>query len=159
MSKISTSEQEERDFDWFAIDKDGCVGHFTTAGFKFLPVSVSISAEDLAVATDYFENRATVRGGHRISESLPSELGQWKGESNEKRYLTSFVSMADKGLYSYDIATYIRPGLAYFCVAIPDHVLRVDEVPMDIRTIIERTAFAEICFNDSPRIEYELTLG
>jgi hypothetical protein len=38
---IPETEQEATDFDWFAVDESGCIGHFTTAGFKLLPKSVS----------------------------------------------------------------------------------------------------------------------
>jgi len=38
---IPTAEQEETDFDWFGLDEEGFIGHFTTGGFKCLPQSVA----------------------------------------------------------------------------------------------------------------------
>lgn len=38
---IPEMEQQETDFDWFGVDEDGSVGHFTKAGFKYLRLSNS----------------------------------------------------------------------------------------------------------------------
>jgi hypothetical protein len=86
---ISRSEQEEADFDWFGVDVDRHVGHFTTAGFKLLPSSISGSAEDLELVTDYFARRASVRCTHTIDGNLANEVKDWNGEGNESRYLAS----------------------------------------------------------------------
>jgi hypothetical protein len=42
-----------------------------------------------------------------------------KGESQEERYLRSFIAMADRGLFSFDIDSYLGPNTAYFRVALP----------------------------------------
>ncbi len=156
---ISKSEQKEMDFDWFGVDADGHVGHFTTAGFKYLPASVCESAEDLKLVTDYFTDEAPTRDGHKVDDDLVREVKEWKGEEHESKYLASFVSMADKGLYSYDIETYVRPGLAYFRVAIPLAPLKVNELPDDVRRIVQRTVLQDMSFEGSSRVDYERTLG
>jgi len=156
---IPRSEQESRDFDWFSVDADGHVGHFTTAGFKHLPNSVSGSAEDLEHVTDYFDNQAPVRGDHRVDTASIAGCKEWKGAENEGRYLASFASMADRGLYSFDIDTYVRPGIAYFRVAVPLSPISLDELPEDVRRIIQRTILQDVCFERSSRIGYESTLS
>jgi hypothetical protein len=67
--------------------------------------------------------------------------------------------MADKGLYSYDIETYVRPGLAYFRVAIPLTPVKVNELPDDVRRIVQRTLLPGISLQGSSRVDYESTLG
>lgn len=66
--------------------------------------------------------------------------------------------MADKGLYSYDIDTYIGPGLAYHRVAVPLNRMAVDELPGHVQAIVRWTKLGRISFEQSSRIEYEPTL-
>lgn len=129
------------DFDWFGVDEEGLLGHFTTAGFKLLPSSVAASAEDLKLVTDCFKMQAAVRGSHRVDdENIKRALNrEWRGERNENRYLRDFISMADKGLFSYDIDTYLKPAISYFRVASPEMPLRLDGLPEPIRRIVFRT--------------------
>lgn len=156
---IPRSEQEGRDFDWFAVDTDGHIAHFTTAGFKYLPESVSASAEDLQRVTDYFNNEAPLRGAHKVDAESIVQFMDWKGEENEQRYLVSFASMADRGLFSYDIETYVRPGIAYSRVTIPVSPVALRELPGEIKAIIQRTILQGVCFEKSARIDYESTLS
>ena len=96
--EISEEEQQTRDFDWYAVDEEGFLAHFTSAGFKRLPASVVADAEGLEVVDNYFQ-RALVKGGHKLAQHLAVRLhGEWKGEPNEARYLRAFVAMADRGL-------------------------------------------------------------
>src|ERR1700689_1365386 len=101
--RIEETAQLTTDFDWFGVDEEGFVAHFTSAGFKRIPTTVSESAEDLGLVTDYFRNEAPVRGPHCVDEELPALRPDWQGEQNESRYLESFVAMADRGLFSFDI--------------------------------------------------------
>jgi hypothetical protein len=105
--RIEEQDQWGTDFDWFCVDAAEEIGHFTTAGFKLLPKSVSVSGEELESAKKFFEVEAHVRCLHRIDSGIATARADWKGESREKMYLRSFVSMADRGLYSFDIETYL----------------------------------------------------
>jgi hypothetical protein len=53
---ISDEDQEVTDFDWFAVDKDGRVGHFTTGGDGVFPRTVAASSDELQFITDFFQN-------------------------------------------------------------------------------------------------------
>ena len=156
---IPRSEQEGRDFDWFGVDEDGHIAHFTTAGFKYLPESVSTNAEDLQRVTDYFENEAPIRGTHKVDSESIAQFKEWKGEENERRYLASFASMADRGLFSYDIETYVRPEIAYSRVTIPVSPVKLNELPDEVKMIIQRTILKGLRFERSTRIDYESTLS
>jgi hypothetical protein len=50
---IEKWEEETTDFDWFALDDQGKIGHFTTGGFGALPQSVASSKEDLEKLVNY----------------------------------------------------------------------------------------------------------
>jgi hypothetical protein len=156
--RIDEVEQESTDFDWFAVDEQGHLAHFATAGFKHLPATVTLSAEDLAVVTDYFHNRAPIFSGHQVNPDIGCDRSDWKGEAAEARYLSSFVEMAGRGLYSYDIETYVKPMTAYFCVAIPTRPLSIEDLPQEVRVIVRNTVLAGVQLQAIPRIEYGSTL-
>jgi len=156
---IPEIEQEATDFDWFAADESGCVGHFTTAGFKLLPKSVSVSAEDLKKVTDYFRQLTPTGAGYQVSGELEKEIGPFESEKKRAQYLSSFSEMADRGLYSFDIDTYVRPGLAYFRVAVPVQPVRLESLPKEVREIVERTQLKGIRLGEASRIDYESTLS
>jgi hypothetical protein len=156
---IPESEQQERDFDWFGVDEDGCIGHFTTAGFKLLPKSVSANANDLQKVTHYFEEKAPSGTGCNVSKDLEKEIGHFKNMNERAPYLFDFCEMANKGLYSFDIDTYVKPSLAYFCVAVPNLPLKLESLPPNIRAIISRTFLKGIRFAEISRIDYEFTLN
>jgi hypothetical protein len=156
--KIEETVQLTTDFDWFGVDEEGFIAHFASAGFKRVPASVSESAEDLVLVSNYFKTEAPVRGAHRVDEDLHGFLPGWKGEQNESRYLRSFVAMADRGLFSFDIDSYLKPGIAYFRVACPLSPLGLEQLPEPIRRIIARTRLAGVRLRNQSLISYEATL-
>ena len=157
--EIGASEQEAIDFDWFGVDEEGLVGHFTSAGFKSLPKSVSGDAHALALITEYFRSSAPIKGSHHVDDAITNARPDWKGEDNERRYLRSFVSMADRGLFSFDIDTYVEPGLEYFRVACPENPATLDEFPGEVREIVSRTVLRGVRLRSQSRVLYEATLS
>jgi hypothetical protein len=153
--RISQQEQEETDFDWFCLDLDGAVGHFTTAGFKKLPKSAAESKENLNLLAEYFLKAAPSHSGHTVDPELSAAIAE--PQKRGERYLRSFLSMADKGLYSYDIASYLTSDSSYFRVASPSKPLQSFELPPEIREILGRTVLA-IRFRENSRIAYLSTL-
>lgn len=158
--EIPFDKRAGTDFDWFGVDEEGLIGHFATAGFKRLPPSVATRAEDLKIVIDCFDNLAPVRASHRVDDkSLTTALQrEWKGEKNEGRYLCSFASMADKGLFSFDIEPHLKPGIAYFRVASPEMPLHIGELPENIQRIVSRTSLGTVRLKDQSRVPYEATL-
>jgi hypothetical protein len=157
LTEIDEDEQYERDFDWFCVDEAGEIGHFTTAGFKRLPRSVEHSAEDRDVLEEFCERQ--LKGGrrYRVDADLPPEIMTPK--SGLERYLRNFVAMADKGLYSFDIESYLSPKSHYFRVAVPLRPLQIEELPRHIQNILGRTQLRRRLLKDSARIIYEDTLA
>ena len=148
------------DFDWFGVDGEGLIGHFATAGFKRRPPSIASRAEDLKIVIDYFDNLAPVRVSHRVDDkSLAAALQrEWKGEKDEGRYPCNFTPMADKGLLSFDIEPYLKPGIAYFRVASPETPLTIGELPDNIQRIVSRTLLGTVRLKNQSRVPYDATL-
>src|SRR4051812_39010755 len=90
---IPEIEQEATDFDWFAVDESGCIGHFTTAGFKLLPKSVAASAEDLKKVTEHFKQLTPTGAGYQVSADLEKETGPFESQKKRDQYLSSFSDM------------------------------------------------------------------
>ena len=153
--EISFEKQSYTDFDWFCVDDEDCIGHFTTAGYKRLPRSVESVAEDLEELTKYFQSLPDGRGYQVRKEDLEAEVPD--GIVND-RYFQSFVAMADRGLFSYDIKSHLKPEICYFRVASPTEPLRTSDVPSGVRDILQRTRLTGRSFRNTPRISYEETL-
>jgi hypothetical protein len=155
--EIGEQEQQDRDFDWFCIDEAGNIGHFTTAGFKRLPASVAKSAEDLDLVTKYFRDQLPVCGGHQVDDGLVTEIPDpmKRGE----RYLRSFVGMADKGIYSFDIEPYLKTDISYFRVASPLVPTRFRDLPARVQEIVGRTVLTGKLLSCTSRVPYQDTLG
>ena len=67
--------------------------------------------------------------------------------------------MADRGLFSFDIDSYLKPDLCYFRVAIPKSPLRFPDLPDKVREILGRTVLRDRYLAVSPAIQYSVTLS
>ena len=147
--EITIEQQESTDFDWFCVDAENHIGHFTTAGYKLLPTSVAHSTEELAIVTNFFTRELSNRSAYSVEESVAHE---------GSRYLHSFVSMASRGLFSYDIASHLSADARYFRVATPESPIKLDQLPEEIRTILEKTHWSGEPFSRLEVLPYEQTL-
>ncbi|WP_223650490.1 hypothetical protein [Hymenobacter psoromatis] len=138
--QITEIDQEVTDYDWFAIDKQGSIGHFSSNG-GILPNSISTSAEDLESVVDYFTSLKE-RTGHKLAPnfSYPQEI---KGTEQKAKFLSSFANYSDCGLYSFDrIEPNYRRDLEkqdYSAITQPNKPLLITQVPESIQTILNRT--------------------
>ncbi|WP_263378379.1 hypothetical protein [Granulicella paludicola] len=152
--EITTEQQMETDFDWFCVDDEAQIAHFTTAGFKRLPNSVVESIGNQATLLNYFEQELVLSSEYKVDPELTREVSD-----PTECYLKSFARMACRGLYSFDIETYASERTNYFRVAIPIAPLSADELPKPIRQILEKTRWRGIPFNLLSRIPYKSTLA
>jgi hypothetical protein len=150
--QISEDEQTYTDFDWFCVDLCGNVGHFTSAGYKAIPSSVARSAEDLRFLTDFFAGLNAAPDAHALDEHLVLEC-------RTGRYLRDFIAMANRGLYSFDIESHLKPGICYFRVALPKSPLRFADLPEGIRAILGRTVLADRSLEECSVVPYSDTLN
>src|SRR4051812_18313598 len=93
--RLESSEYPEFvDYEWFALDEDGYIAAFTTAGIGPIPKAVLVShvAED---ALDEFIARLPTRGAATMLVSLPRP--------------DDYVAFAKRGLFAYDWDDVHRP--------------------------------------------------
>jgi hypothetical protein len=134
---IEYSEEFTRDWDWYAVDQDGYVGHFTSAGMRTLPKSVKSDREATQLVAKYFFEQAPVRGDWSLRAGVEKDCGGWEKQGFD-RYVRDFALMATKGLFSFNTELIHGEG-RYYLVAIPARRLRVDDLPINIKEILLHT--------------------
>ena len=84
---IDQQEEFTRDWDWYAVDQDGHVGHFTTAGFRALPKSVRQDREAAEALSGYFFASGACE--RRFLYSARSRNRLWRMEEARPRHIPS----------------------------------------------------------------------
>lgn len=128
------------DLDWFAIDRDGHIAHFTSGGWGAVPVFyLEKDYGELAAILNYFESLPII-GTAKLVEPLtcPPE------------YLTEWNQIAVRGIYSYDFIVYDGP---YSCIATPDIPLNIDQISSHIQKLIKNVIFNNISFSEEKTID------
>jgi hypothetical protein len=147
---ISPIEESDRDWDWFAVDPAGAVGHFTTAGMRVLPKTVRQDKEAALHLIDYFFEKAPKSRPHIVRTEAEIDSGGWPDDLARSQYLKDFSTMASAGVFSYDMPTSGRKQ-DYFLVAYPQSPLHISELPPEIRELVMRTR-SPSPFAESPYI-------
>ncbi len=126
---------ESHDLDWFAVNGEGFIAHFTTRGTDKLPSKLKESKPLWERQFDFLSNLPDTTGALLCEENLP--VFNTPRESEE--YLESFLSYARKGIFSYDIDL---DDLAYKLIAFPKIPMALTNLPqgfgMDL-VIIDHT--------------------
>src|SRR5262245_42019847 len=83
------------EFDWFAVDQDGHIGHFSSAGYGAIPRAVfdHVDAQDQLVA--YFQEQPI----QTDAELMIAPIGT----------LDEWIAMARQGVFSYDYGEWRGP--------------------------------------------------
>lgn len=71
----------------------------------------------------------------------------------------ALLTMADRGLFSYDVETYPTPDTHYFRVAIPKQPLRFLDLPTKVRKVLARTTLSSSSLEECSTIPYLTTLN
>jgi hypothetical protein len=143
---ISDIDEEITDLDWFGLDQQGAIGHFTTGGFGALPRSVALSKEDLERVSKYFNNLGLNSNAPTVS-AIAREILATKDEKAGAAYLQDYLKAASKGLYSFNYQHIGRRPAPYFLVAIPEKPLNVNDVSPEIQQILKRTILPSVLFS------------
>ena len=113
-----------REFDWFAIDANGHVGHFSTAGCGPIPVPILLHLDE--------------------AETLPARILELPligtAEGHISGRIDDWLEMARRGLHSFDAAS----G-SYTRLATPSAALHVSALPAPVAEQLlrfERAVFA-----------------
>lgn len=141
LKMITDIEEETLDLDWFSVDDNGELAHLASGGQGFLPPSVKASKTNLNIVTAYFRELIATNGRGIESPNLVSHI-QFESNAQRATYLSAFLPMGAKGLHSFDCVLGSRRPNGYFVVARPSTPMTVDDVPDDIRQILNLTRFA-----------------
>lgn len=148
---ISDIEEETTDLDWFGVDQQGSIGHFTTGGFGALPRSVASSKEDMESILKYFRSlplNATVP----VVNPKTMALLETKDDKARQKYLQEFLGMASRGLYSFNYQHTGRRPSPYFLVAKPEKPLHIDGVPGEIQGLLKKTTLPGVIFAEDDTV-------
>ncbi len=127
---------EGYEFDWYAVDSEGHIGHFATAGFGPIPAKVNI-AEQFSLQ-EFFNS---------LEEVTECELLVGKEES-----FKDWIYTARRGLFSYDWKHWKGP---YLMIARPKKALKLSELPTWAQTVCQKICFKELSFQNHLSIAVE----
>ncbi|WP_400193782.1 hypothetical protein [Hymenobacter sp. B81] len=129
--RISPLDQQDADIDWFAVDAEGHVVHFSSGGGP-LPESVAASEEDLLTLHQYFLLLPETADAAQVQ---PQTNAAQSGRSAE-----SFVRYARRGLFSFDkTQLHEAADRRYHLVARPAWPLTLAELPGPVAALLLRT--------------------
>jgi hypothetical protein len=115
---MSWREVKGNEFDWFAVDKCGYVGHFATAGYGPIPVAV---LDRLNKILELYERVLQMPVVGEATGHLPGRIESW-------------LEMARRGLFAYDWKHWHGP---YQRAATPSHPVRLVDLPADLREAVQ----------------------
>ena len=145
---IREEQEPDLDLDWFALDPEGYVGHFTTGGCGALPLSIASASDvDLRAVRDHFLSLPEV-GRALFNPAWAGLRRLFPGPGTEPgEVFRPWLQSAARGLYSFDyIEDQRRRPRPYRVVARPEVPLKADELPPAIRSILERTVLRGVAF-------------
>jgi hypothetical protein len=129
------------EFDWFAVDGVGHVGHFATAGFGPVPVPI-LARLDEGQTDQLWDLRDRVLGLPLVGSAighLPGRIDDW-------------LEMARRGLFSYDWKHWSGP---YRLAATPSTPIRVSELPPELAESICLIEWPNVRFSESRALQPE----
>lgn len=99
--RMSDDDLTTIDLDWYAVDEAGQLGHFTSAGVGWVPESIRASCENTELVNNYFYNVASNSPEVTlVDENIPDDVRP----SGIDNFTRSYVNMAKKGLFSFDVS-------------------------------------------------------
>ncbi|MCP4154373.1 MAG: hypothetical protein GY757_42000 [bacterium] len=134
--RFSKTEIDSLDIDWFAVDQEGFVGHFTSGSSCILPESVASSKDENEFLLDYFLG---------LEEQSSYELNDVpKLTSNSKPVpgiiLESYFEMGRRGLFSFVASEDLNNQEGkYICLLKPLNPLKIEAVPKEVQKILKKT--------------------
>jgi hypothetical protein len=159
MDYITWDIAQNLDLDWWAIDLNGCVGHFASGGDP-IPKGLRISIqkqldvffyEQVPIIADSLESP-----DWEISSGISLSENTWSFKTLDERrtaFFRSYAFMGARGMYSYTV----RPGDSkgnYYRVIIPSTLLYVQNIPEEFQQYLSTFKF-DVRFSESPIISFD----
>ena len=144
---IVPDEEAGLDLDWFALDDQGHVAHFTTGGCGALPRTAAASRTDLETVRDYVRSLPEIGASILNRERLTGIRLHPFDKAEPRAAVRAWGDSAARGLYAYDyLEDRRRRPRPYWIVARPEVPLVADELPPHIRDIVARTTLRGVAF-------------
>ncbi len=117
------------EFDWFAVDGEGHVGHFATAGGGPVPSAIVARLDELLHLDQQILGLPVIgdASGH-----LPGRIEDW-------------LEMARRGLFSYDWQHWSGP---YHRAAAPRVPIRIADLPADLQEAVRVVEWPGVRFGE-----------
>jgi hypothetical protein len=116
MAEIDRSEEFTRDWDWYACDEEGRIGHFTSGGLRALPRSLKQDREAAERIFRYFSEEAPEVSGCSVRAEAEEDAGGWQKPGAREWFLKSFLQMALKNVFSYNTQMLHGSNAQYYLV-------------------------------------------
>lgn len=123
--RISKIDLQCYDIMWFAIDANGCIIALTSGGSGDVPEFVCRSKEETDKLVAFFMN---LPEGFSSAEMIIDNDGSQLAIDAE--------SLAQKGLFYFDVCPDIDYEYGYSKVSYPDKALHLADLPADIQSIL-----------------------
>jgi hypothetical protein len=134
MTEMPYDREVTIDWDWFAVDAQGYIGHFAVGASRRLPPTARACEEVLVALFEYFDHLPS--NCECLKHPQLESHNAYKDAPDKKWFLSTFEAMAAKGLYSY----YGEPsaGGGYINVCVPEVRLNFLSLPSEIQESIGR---------------------
>ena len=123
--KYSEIDLQIEDIMWFAIDKQNHVLAFTSGGCGNIPEFVCRSKEETQVLEEYF-----------MKQLKKTTQGTLAIDSDGSPLAKDGLSLAEKGVYVYDVSIDDGHDGEYVQIAIPQTPILVEQLPPEILAIV-----------------------
>jgi len=136
------------DLGWFAVDRDGHVGFFTSAGSRIVPEAVLKSLE-------------TWTSLDKAIKSLPC-VGKGSLRHSGGGNCSSWIEMAGRGLFAYDFKSYdtsVFENGDYQIIATPSRPLVLASLNEAVGLAVSMVTMKTICFAQANLVQKDLVIA
>jgi hypothetical protein len=155
MTAFTEFDQWENDYELYVIDNRERIGRLCHFGWRLLPPSIAKSKENWEKVADYFLNLPIAKVDYSVCPDLNKHLDH-ENLLDYDEYVKFFGEISSKGIYTYDSYNLGFKERPYFRVTIPNVELTLDDLPEEIKNILEELMLYEISFAETSLIPEEL---
>ena len=120
---VSRNAFEGGEFDWFAVDADGHIGHFSTAGYGPVPLPVleRLDADQTDEVWSLGERLLDLPVIGEATGHLPGRIDDW-------------LELARRGLFGFDWQHWSGP---YRRAATPSNPITITDLPVELQPLLQ----------------------